>query len=130
MSVDVQGLNRILNTLESEYGNKQMNHLSDAALKSAADIFLKELKSQFEPWADTRASINEMTMSEPYSESGARTIKIYWKGPNNRQNIIHINEFGTVKNPNPAGKGSIARALRISEKPYHNAIRRAVERGM
>lgn len=130
MSVEVNGLNQLLKTLENELGEKATQRLSDKALKEAANVFKRELEQQFRSWADTGASLREITLSEPYSESGARTIKVYWQGPNDRYRIIHLNEFGTVKNPNPAGKGAIARALRNSEKAYHNAIRRAVERGL
>ncbi|SEQ23597.1 phage protein, HK97 gp10 family [Virgibacillus subterraneus] len=130
MSVKVTGLDRLLGNLENELGKKAMQRISDAALNDAAEVFLDELKRQFEPWADTHATIDEMTLSNPYWEGGARTIKVYWKGPNDRYRIIHINEFGTVKNPNPAGKGAIVRAMRNAEKPYHNAIRNAVERGL
>ncbi|GAA0491293.1 hypothetical protein GCM10008986_16740 [Salinibacillus aidingensis] len=130
MSVEVNGLDRLLKDLENRFGQEQMQRISDKALNDAADVYVRELKSQFKPWADTGASIEEITLSKPYWENGARTIKVYWKGPNDRYRIIHLNEFGTVKNPNPDGKGAIARSLRNSEKAYHNAIRRAVERGM
>ncbi|NIK11191.1 hypothetical protein [Alkalibacillus almallahensis] len=130
MSVEVTGMDKVLRSLEEELGEKAVQQISDAALNDAAQLFLAELKRQFEPWSDKGHSILEMTLSKPYWEGNARTIKVYWQGPHDRYRIIHLNEFGTVKNPNPAGKGAIARALRNSEKAYHNAIRRAVERGL
>ncbi|ENH96722.1 hypothetical protein J416_09499 [Gracilibacillus halophilus YIM-C55.5] len=130
MSVKVTGMDKMLSNLEKELGQKAVQRISDAALTDAAEIFLDELKRQFESWSDKGYSIEEMTLSKPFWEGGTRTIKVYWKGPHDRYRIIHLNEFGTVKNPNPDGKGSIARAIRNSEKPYHNAIRRAVERGI
>ncbi|PKR79188.1 hypothetical protein CEY16_05425 [Halalkalibacillus sediminis] len=130
MSVKVSGLDRLLNDLENRFGEKEMQRISDRALEEAADVFVHELKQQFQSFRDTGASIREITLSKPYSEQGARTIKVHWKGPDERYRVIHLNEFGTVKNPNPAGKGAIARALRNSEKAYHNTIRRVVERGI
>ncbi|SFP80980.1 hypothetical protein SAMN05421839_1771, partial [Halolactibacillus halophilus] len=53
-----------------------------------------------------------------------------WKGPNGRYRIIHLNEWGTINNPNPAGKGAIARALKNSEKAYRDAVRKALKGGL
>ncbi len=130
MSVEVNGLDQLLKRLEKELGEKATQRISDKALKEAANVFKRELEQQFSSWQDEGHSLEEITLSDPYSEGDARTIKVYWQGPHDRYRIIHLNEFGTVKNPNPAGKGAIARALRNSEKAYHNAIRRAVERGL
>lgn len=130
MSAEVKGLNRLLERLEKEYGEKTMKRLSDDALKDGAQVFVDELIKEFEKFADTGKSIEEITVSDPMTVNGKRTVKIHWKGPAGRYRIIHLNEFGTVKNPNPDGKGAIARSLKNAENAYHNAIKERIERGL
>lgn len=130
MSVKITGLEKLLNNLEKRYGQQNMQSVSDKALLAGAKIFVKELKSQFESFKDTGASIDEITISEPMWLGNVRTVKVHWRGPNNRYRIIHLNEWGTIKNPNPQGKGAIARALKNAEAAYRNAIKKAIEEGI
>lgn len=130
MSVKVTGLNQLLSTLEKKYGPEAVQRISDQALKEGAKAFVRELKLQFELFKDTGGSIEEITISKPMTIAGARTIKVHWRGPKGRYRIIHLNEWGTVKNPNPKGKGAIARALRNAEKAYQAALLNAVRRGL
>ncbi|GAB3797361.1 HK97-gp10 family putative phage morphogenesis protein [Virgibacillus kimchii] len=130
MSVEITGLPELLNELDRRLGSARMQEIMDIALKAGAEVFVRELKSQFERFADTGASLSEITVSEPMTEAGVRKIKVHWRGPRGRYRIIHLNEFGTVKNPNPRGKGAIARAMRAAEREYRDAVRREIERGM
>ncbi|MBM7605986.1 hypothetical protein JOC75_004014 [Metabacillus crassostreae] len=130
MSVKISGLQKLEKELEKRFGKSKVRTISDYALKEGAKVFVKELKSQFESFKDTGASIEEITISDPMWIGEARTVKIHWRGPKERYRIIHLNEFGTVKNPNPPGKGAIARALRNAENAYRNTIKEAIRRGL
>lgn len=130
MSVKVKGLNKLLSELENNLGKQALQRISDKALVDAANEFVKVLKQEFERFKDTGASINEITITGPLWYNDVRTIKVHWKGPNGRYRIIHLNEWGTVNNPNPAGKGAIARALKNSEKAYRDAVRKALKGGL
>ncbi|WP_299090347.1 hypothetical protein [uncultured Metabacillus sp.] len=130
MSVNVTGLNKLMADLEKRFGKTKMQTISDNALKQGAEVFVRELKSQFETFKDTGASIDEITISEPFWVGDVRTIKIHWRGPKERYRIIHLNEWGTVKNPNQKGKGAIARALRNAENAYRKAVSDAIRRGI
>ena len=57
-------------------------------------------------------------------------IKVYWEGPQHRRSIIHINEWGSVINPNPRGKGAIARTMRITKEPYRQIVKNDLEGGL
>ncbi|MEK4535626.1 HK97-gp10 family putative phage morphogenesis protein [Peribacillus sp. FSL K6-1552] len=116
--------------LERRIGKMKAQQLSDKALKRGAQVFIKELKSQFASFKDTVSSNEEKKISEPMWVSGVRTVKVYWKGPKSRYRIIHLNEFGTVKNPNPRGKGAIARAMRNAESSYREAIKKEIREGI
>jgi hypothetical protein len=130
MKVDVRGQKQLMADLERRLGPTVMKHKVDAAITAGAKVFVKELKQQFKTFRDTGASIEEITISEPFWMDGVRTVRVHWKGPKNRYRIIHLNEWGTVKNPNPRGKGAIARALKSSEKAYRDAIRRSLGRSI
>lgn len=126
MSVEITGLNELLRTLEERYGQASMEQANDRALLSGAEVFVQELERQFERFKDTGASLREITISEPMTIKGVRTVKVYWKGPENRYRIIHLNEWGTVKNPDPKGKGAIARAMRNAAEAYREAIKESL----
>lgn len=131
MSVKIKGMNNLLKELENRFGDQNVQRISDTALRKGAEVFVRELKAEFESFRDTGASIDEITVSEPYTAaSGERTVKIHWKGPDNRYRIIHINEWGTIKNPNPRGKGAIARAMRNAENAYRKVIKQEIREGM
>ncbi|MBN6887021.1 hypothetical protein ACUXCC_002031 [Cytobacillus horneckiae] len=130
MSVRLRGQNQVLAEIERRLGRTAMQRISDKALKRGARVFVEELKRQFASFKDTGASIEEITISEPITIAGVRTIKIHWRGPKGRYRIIHLNEWGTIKNPNPRGKGAIARAMRNAETAYRNAIKEAIREGL
>ncbi|WP_102707014.1 HK97 gp10 family phage protein [Terribacillus saccharophilus] len=130
MSVEVKGLNKLLQEIESRYGKGNVHRVSDRALEKGAEVFVRELKRQFQAFRDTGASLREITVSKPVSIGSDRLIRIHWKGPDNRYRIIHLNEFGTVKNPTPRGKGAIARAMRNAEDAYRAAVIQAVRSGL
>ncbi|MDM8098662.1 MULTISPECIES: HK97-gp10 family putative phage morphogenesis protein [Oceanobacillus] len=130
MSVEVKGQQKVMAEIERRLGKAKMQVISDAALKAGARVFVAELQRQFSGWKDTGASHDEITVSQPITVRGNRTIKIHWKGPDSRYRIIHLNEWGTVKNPNPAGKGSIAKAMRNAENAYRRAVKEAIRRGI
>ncbi|UOQ85691.1 hypothetical protein [Gracilibacillus salinarum] len=130
MSVKIKGLNNLLSDLENKLGKQAMQHISDKALVEATDEFVKELKREFETFKDTGASIEEITVKGPVWENGSRIMKVHWRGPHDRYRIIHLNEWGTINNPNPDGKGAIARALKNSEKAYRNAVKKALKGGV
>jgi len=129
MSVKVTGLNELLAGLENKYGNKNMQAVIDRALVKGGQVFKSELEKEFNSFKDKGGSIEEINVSSPMTMSGVRTIKVSWKGPKGRYRIIHLNEFGTVKNPNPKGKGAIARAMRNAEDAYRRVVKEELGRG-
>lgn len=132
IKVDFKGMDILFAALEKRFGKSGMTSIVDAALKDGAEVIKRELEKNFETFADTGASKDEITIGEPATlpASGKRYIPIYWEGPKNRYTIIHLNEFGTVKNPNPAGKGAIERALRQGAKAYEQALANRIRRAM
>jgi hypothetical protein len=130
VGVKISGESQLLKQLERRFGDLAARRISDEALKAGANVFVQELRRQLATFRDTGATVEEVTISEPMTEAGVRVVKIHWKGPEGRYRIIHLNEWGTVKNPNPRGKGAIARALKNSEREYRAAVKRAIEEGI
>lgn len=130
MSVEVRGVDALQRELERRFGGENMKRISDAALKEAANNFLESLKKELATFKDTGATVEEATLTEPYDKDGVRTISVHWKGSKNRYRIIHLNEYGTIKNPNPKGKGAIARALANASAQYRQDVQDALRKGL
>lgn len=127
MSVKITGLSKLQAELEKRFGSKGMEKIVDDALLAGAKVFEKELANNFESFRDTGASVNEITISEPIPTPSGRSRKIHWKGPDGRYRLIHINEWGTVKNPNPRGKGKVALSLNNGKKEYRKVLKKSIE---
>ena len=130
MGVTIRGEMELLRELERRLGERAATRISDQALKAGAALFVQELRTQLATFRDKGFTVEEVTISEPMFVGNTRVIKVHWRGPHGRYRIIHLNENGTVKNPNPPGKGKIRRALRNSEDLYRMAIKRAIEEGI
>lgn len=133
--VKITGMNQLVADLEKRLGNGNVQRITDKALIEAAKVFVKELQTQVKTFSDGKGfseghSYDEITMSDIVVLKGVRTIRIHWKGPNQRYRIIHLNEWGTINNPNPRGKGAIAKAMKNSEKAYREAIKKAIKAGV
>lgn len=128
--VEVNGVQELNDRLEARFGKVALQRIVDKALLAGAGVIKRELESSFQSFKDTGASIREITISEPMTLNGIRTVAIYWSGPRERYSIIHLNEFGTIKNPRPRGKGAIERAMRAGQEAYFNAVQKELVRGL
>ncbi|MEW4223138.1 hypothetical protein [Rossellomorea marisflavi] len=129
MSVELKGVNELIKDLERIYGKGALQQRVDAALLKGAEVFKAALIKEFNRFKDTGASLEEITISEPMDFWGNRTVRIHWQGDKGRYRIIHLTEFGTVKNPNPKGKGAIAKAERSASEAYFQVIKEELGRG-
>lgn len=133
MGIKVTGQDKLSRELNARLGKKAMRPIVDEALVAGAKAFEKYLRPAIKSYSDgkgesTGATYDEITFSEPYDLKGVRTITLHWRGPKDRYRIIHLNEFGTINNPNPRGKGAIARAMKESKKAYRDAIKKAMRK--
>ncbi|MFO3694438.1 hypothetical protein WER97_12105 [Staphylococcus felis] len=129
MAIKIKGMKELERELENRYGKAKMKRIVDESLIIGGNVIVQKIKSNFEEFKDTGASKAEVTLSKPFTLNGVRTIKIHWKGPKERYRIIHLNEFGTIKNPNPRGKGAVERALRSGKEAYFQAVKQRLKRG-
>lgn len=122
MKIDISGLRELENRLEIMLSPYMRNKVYDKALLEASKPVEKAIRENFQEFKDTGSSINEITVSKPFTEDGRRLVSIHWEGEKNRYKIIHLNEFGTVKNPNPRGKGALERAVRQSSGEFYKIL--------
>lgn len=128
MSVEIKGTHNMLRQIREKYGQAQMERAQDKALRLGSKYFVSVLKQNFQVFRDTGASIEEIEVTDPYYiHGGVRMVKVHWQGSKNRYSIIHLNEYGSVRNANPRGKGAIARTMFMTEKPYKSIIKESLE---
>lgn len=122
LTVEVKGIEKVVAELNRKFSKEALDKITDKALIAGARVIKDELRKNFELFKDTGASRDEITISKPMILNGTKSILIYWSGPKNRWHIIHMNEFGTVKNPNPRGKGAIERSIKSGKKEYLRVV--------
>ena len=130
MAVKITGLPALQAELQARFGQAKMQEVADKAIYKGAEVIVKELEQNFQSFKDTGASIREITISEPMVSAAGRRREIRWRGPDDRYRLIHINEWGTIKNPNPAGKGKVAASLEGGKKAYRLAVKKVLESEM
>lgn len=134
MSVKITGTDELIAQLEEKLGKSAMETLAKQAIGQGAEIVKKEINSSISA-SGSRGyakgwTIADTTIDNAKIVGGVAKGKIHWAGSHGRHRIIHFNEWGTVKNPNPPRKGAIARAMRSSKTPYSEKIKSVIERGL
>lgn len=130
LTVEVNGIEKVEAELAKKFSKEALDKITDRALIAGAQVIKAELRKNFELFKDTGASRDEITISKPMILNGVKSIIIYWSGPKNRWHIIHMNEFGTVKNPNPRGKGAIERSIKSGKKEYLRVVAAEIGRSI
>lgn len=130
MGLKIHGVSRLLKELEKKFEKERVNRIVDDALTAGALIMGMELRRQLRSFKDQGYTLDEMVISPPDEINGNRTIRIYWRGKHSRYRIIHLNEWGTIKNPNPRGKGKIAKAMKNAQKEYGKVVREILRRNL
>lgn len=132
MSVTVKGERQLQRELEARLGKARMQKIVDDALIKGAKVFVKYLKESIgtsgkyaKGW-----TVEDTTIEPPKTIGGVRTIRVHWNGSHGRYRIIHLNEWGTIKQKNPPRKGAIARGMRNAESEYRAIIKRELGRGI
>lgn len=132
INIKMTGVNELLAELERRLGKENMERISDAALLKGAELFVKILNAYISTNGKYAKgwTVADTSIEGPVYILGVKTVKVHWNGPHGRYRIIHLNEWGTVKMPNPPRKGAIAKAMRQAEQVYRNAVKQAVLEGL
>lgn len=130
MSVKINGMDKLMAELESKLGKSAVKTLAGQAVENGGKYMLKAMKANFGSFKDTGASIEEMQLTSVETSTGKQKVTIHWKGPKKRYAIIHLNEWGTIKNPSPRGKGVVARTLQSEKATYRKTLSSTLKRGV
>lgn len=126
------GFNDLFRRIEAEIGEQKMLQITDVALQKGAEMIAKELENVFRTssnkgFSDGHTADEVHIDKARFNKKGEREVVIRWRGPENRYRLIHINEWGTISNPNPPWKGNIANAMRRIEEEYRRILIRSIE---
>lgn len=130
MSSKITGMSKLLNDLDARLGTAAMEARSTKALLVASPQIERAIRTNLTPYKVTGNTLKEMKLGAPKPlASGRMRAQIYWEGPTARYKLIHLNEWGTTRNPNPRAKGQIALALKTALPAYKAALKRVLEEG-
>lgn len=136
MGVKITGVSQLLTELEGRFNQTKIKSVVDKALTDGSLVFGMELRRQLATFSDGQGyskgyTLSDMTITEPSdSFNGNRAMVVHWNGPHSRYRIIHLNEWGTILNPHPAGFGKIAKAMEISQGSYGRAVGDSIRRNL
>lgn len=133
MPVEVKGDQELIRDLESRFGQQAMAKLSETGLKRAAQMFADTLRRNMtavDGQYRTGATEDEIVVQGPVMRRGEWIYVIAWRGPDDRYRLIHINEKGTVQNPNPPLKGVIARTLNQTTDEFNRILAEEIRKGV
>lgn len=118
------GMDDVLAKLEEELGEEAVRRKTNKALRKTSKEIEPEFKEVISAYRDTGATVDTITVSGVSRASGGAQVKLgFGKGHPSRWQLVHLNELGYAKNPNPRGFGVIRRFSERLEKEYPEKIR-------
>lgn len=118
------GMDDVLAKLEEELGEEAVRRKTNKALRKTSKEIEPEFKEVISAYRDTGATVDTITVSGVSRTSGVAQVKLgFGKGHPTRWQLVHLNELGYAKNPNPRGFGVIRRFSERLEKEYPEKIR-------
>lgn len=114
MSVEIKGMDEVLNKLSEKLSDRALSRAENAALKPAGELVEKEVKGAVSAFADTGAETDEVVVGKAHKVAGENIIRVGWNGPKNRYAIVHLNEFGYTR----GGKHFTPRGFGVLQKTY------------
>ena len=100
---ELEGMEDILNKLESKLGEARVKTVVNKALRSSGEEVEKDLRAMGYSFARTGATGKQVVKGNvSWADYGIPSIKIGWRsaggGESPRWNIEHLNEFGYTRN--------------------------------
>ncbi|MFO1546673.1 HK97 gp10 family phage protein [Lactiplantibacillus plantarum] len=131
MSVEIKGMDEILNKLQQKLGDRKLNAAEKAALKPAGEYVKNEVKQTVALFRDTGATEDEVVVGTVRKRGGENVLRVGWNGPKGRYALVHLNEFGYTrygKHYTPRGFGKL-QATYDKVRPQYQALVKATLKG-
>lgn len=114
-----EGFDEVINKLTEKFSPAKLSRVENAALRVAGRRVAVELKNAVASYKDTGKTVLQVSVGNPRSRGGVRTIKIGWHA-GDRWRLVHLNELGYTrfgKTYSPRGMGKIQGAYDSSRGP-------------
>ena len=132
-SFDIKGIKELEKAITKKYSGTKVRNIQRQAINSGGDVVGEELKSSFNAVNDKGYSkghtANEVTRSNARTSNDIVSAKVGWSGPQSRWRLVHLEEWGYVRNGKqykPPSYGTIEKTLKKLEIPYLEAVRKGL----
>lgn len=97
--VKITGVEETLAKLEQKFSKRKLAMVENQALTVAGRYMAVTVKKAVQGYADTGATVKEVTDTRPRIIGGKRTLKVGWEGDGSKQRwrLVHLNEFGYTR---------------------------------
>ncbi|MGJ3814870.1 hypothetical protein ACLOCQ_03615 [Lactiplantibacillus plantarum] len=119
VTVKFTGVDEVINKLSQKLSPAKLNRAENDALRVAGRRVAVELKNAVASYRDTGQTVLQVSVGNPHSLGGVRTIKIGWHA-GSRWRLVHLNELGYTrfgKTYHPRGMGKVQGAFDSSRGP-------------
>ncbi|WP_367986221.1 hypothetical protein AB1F57_05235 [Streptococcus sp. ZY1909104] len=118
------GFEEVLAKMEEKLGESKVRRVTNKALREVAKEIEPDFKEAISSYRDTGATVNAIVVSGVSRATGVAQIKLgFGKGEPTRWQLVHLNELGYARNPNPRGFGVIRRFSEGLETTYPEKIK-------
>ncbi|UNF76217.1 HK97 gp10 family phage protein [Lactiplantibacillus plantarum] len=119
VTVKFKGVDEVINKLAEKFSPAKLSRIENDALRVAGRRVAVELKNAVASYRDTGQTVLQVSVGNPHSRGGVRTIKIGWHA-GSRWRLVHLNELGYTrfgKTYHPRGMGKVQGAFDSSRGP-------------
>ena len=97
--VNITGVEETLAKLEQKFSKRKLTIIENQALTVAGRYMAVTVKKAVQSYADTGATVREVTDTKPRVMGGERILKVGWEGDGSKQRwrLVHLNEFGYTR---------------------------------
>ncbi|MFT8556014.1 hypothetical protein [Liquorilactobacillus hordei] len=97
--VNITGVEETLAKLEQKFSKRKLTMIENQALTVAGRYMAVTVKKAVQSYADTGATVREVTDTKPRVMGGERILKVGWEGDGSKQRwqLVHLNEFGYTR---------------------------------
>ena len=133
VSVDVEGLDEVVNKLSEKFSERKLAKVENDALRLSGRLTAVKLKQAVSSYRDTGATVIEIVAGKPRLRDAGRTINVGWNGDGSKQRwrLVHLNEWGYTRNGKsyrPRGVGKVQQAYEDVKQPAIDLTKKELEK--
>ena len=115
----------IFRNIEARLGDTKVRRSTNKVLKKSAKELEPEFKDAISAYKDTGATVDSaVTGGVAGSGDGVPIVKLGFTSP--RWQLVHLNELGYAKKPNPRGFGVIRKFAEAKRESFKNKVAQGI----